>query len=339
MAVKGLSVTTLAAGVLLANTAYSQALSVEAAQTGGYSTDRVSAAATQVRVFGDAVAGVRFNLEAAWAARSGVDGETDAFGAAYPYGNRVQVIEAYGERIFRPRSALLAVRAGRFRTPFGIFSGSDHGYSGFLRAPLIRYDDYYGLSNNFLETGASLAVGKPSLYVETTVGTPSDVGEARRRAGLDRVVRAQGSYRTLIAGISYVSANPHQSPRFARGRAQFTGVDGRWMQSGVEIRGEWLAGQPFDGTRTSGGYLDLRIHRPALGPLTPVLRAERLAYDARPPRALYAQRYTTGGRVQVRNALTAQLNVVHQHGLPELRATALDIGLTYVFRFDAKRRR
>ena len=80
------------------------------------------AAATQVRIFGDAAFGVRFNLESAWATRSG--DETDAFGAAYPYDGRVQVIEAYGDRMFRPGGALVAIRAGRFRTPFGIYSGS-----------------------------------------------------------------------------------------------------------------------------------------------------------------------------------------------------------------------
>ena len=51
---------------------------------------------------------------------SETDESTDAFGAAYPYGNRVQVTEAYGERLFRPGPALVGFRAGRYRTPFGI---------------------------------------------------------------------------------------------------------------------------------------------------------------------------------------------------------------------------
>ena len=50
---------------------------------------------------------------------------TDVFGAAYPYGGRVTVMEAYAERYFKPRGALLGVRAGRFRTPFGIYGRSD----------------------------------------------------------------------------------------------------------------------------------------------------------------------------------------------------------------------
>jgi hypothetical protein len=327
----------LASVVLQASSAAAQTVSAEAAQTVGQTSDGLTAAATQVRLFGDALLGTRFTVEAAWAARAGEAEETDAFSSAYPYDNRVQVIEAYGERTFRPHTALLAVHGGRFRTPFGISAGSDHAYSGFLRAPLIRYDDYFALSNNFLETGVGVVAGVPSLYVETTLGTPGDVGEAKRRPGLDRIVRVQGSYRSLIVGLSHISTNPFQPIRFARGRAAFTGVDARWMRKGVEVRGEWITGQPFDGTRTTGGYADLLIHRPGLGPVTAVLRAERLSYETAPPRAIYAQRYTAGARVRLLNNLAAQVNVMRQHGLPESRPTSLDVALTYVFRFDARR--
>ena len=51
------------------------------------------------------------------------------------------MIEAYGERIFTPGRGLVATRVGRYRTPFGIYSGSDHGYIGFPEAtahPLRR---------------------------------------------------------------------------------------------------------------------------------------------------------------------------------------------------------
>jgi hypothetical protein len=325
----------LAAVVLHATPAAAQTVSAEAAQTVGQTSDGVAAAATQLRLFGDAPLGTRFTLEAAWAARLG-DEETDAFSGAYPYGNQVQMIEAYGERTFRPRTALLAVHAGRFRTPFGISAGSDHAYSGFLRAPLIRYDDYFALSNNFLETGVGVVAGVPTLYVETSLGTPGDVGEARRRPGLDRVVRVQGSYRSLIVGISHSSTNPFQPISFARGRAVFTGADARWMREGVEVRGEWIAGQPFDGTRTTGGYVDLLVHRPGLGPVSAMLRAERLGYETVPPFAIYAQRYTAGARVRLLNTLAAQVNVIRQHGVPEARPTSLDVALTYVFRFDRR---
>jgi hypothetical protein len=93
-------------------------------------------------------------------------------GAAYPYGGHVNLMEAYAERYFRPHGALLGVRAGRFRTPFGIFSRSDYSYNGFVRPPLIRYDGYWAVSNNWLENGAALTVGVPHLFVEGSLGRP-----------------------------------------------------------------------------------------------------------------------------------------------------------------------
>ena len=115
-----------------AGTVWGQSLTTEAAVSTGVSTEEeISAAAVQLRAFGDVKAGIRFFTEAAWAVRS--DEDSDVFGAAYPYSNRVRVIEAYGERLFRPGNAVVAVRAGRYRTPFGISNGSDHGYTGFLR--------------------------------------------------------------------------------------------------------------------------------------------------------------------------------------------------------------
>jgi acetyl-CoA acyltransferase len=37
---------------------------------------------------------------------------------------------------------------------------------------------------------------------------------------------------------------------FAFGKNVFTGVDVRWMHKGVQLRGEWITGRPFDGTTT-----------------------------------------------------------------------------------------
>ena len=115
--------------------AVGQSLQVETDATIGHSSDDVSAGATQVRIFGDAGAGVRVYLEGSWAGRSETRLPTDAFGAAYPYEDGPHVMEAYAERLFHPGRALLGVRGGRYRTPFGIHSRSDYAYSGMLRAP------------------------------------------------------------------------------------------------------------------------------------------------------------------------------------------------------------
>ena len=186
--------------------AHAQSITTEAALSAGYSTDDVSAAAAQVRAFGDLPGGIRYFGEAAWANTS--DHDSDSFSAAYPYANQVQIIEAYGERMFRHGDALFSVRAGRFRTPFGISSASDHAYTGFLRAPLIRYDGYFALSNNFLEHGVDVVAGVPRLTVEVSLGAPADVGADVRRSGLDAVVRVQGYYGPFIVGVSHIRTSP-----------------------------------------------------------------------------------------------------------------------------------
>jgi hypothetical protein len=245
----------------------------------------------------------------------------------------VQLVEAFVEHAFDAPHGLVSLRGGRFRTPFGIGGGSDHAYVGFLRPPLIRYDDYYALSNDFLEHGIDVVAGIPALSIEASSGRPADIGEARRRAGFDAVVRVQGVLRSLILGVSHIRTNPYQPASFASGRAVFTGIDARWMLDGVQLRGEWIAGQPFDGTSTSGGYLDLLVHRPAMGPVTAVARAEHVAYEAGGPYDVYTSRYTAGVRVRVLEKISVSAGVAHQpNHLSQRRATALDIGLTCTLR-------
>jgi len=312
--------------------ALGQSVQVEADVTGGYSTERVSAAATQVRLFGEAGSWLRVYSEASWAARSD-DTASDVFGAAYPYGNRLQAIEAYAEGLFRPRGALIGFRAGRFRTPFGIHGRSDYAYSGFLRAPLIRYDGYFALSNNHLEHGAELIVGIPHLYAATTVGAPADVGSAQRRSGVDSVSRVQGYYGPWIVGASRIVTTPYMPERFARGRSVFTGVDLRWTHAGVQVVGEWITGRPFDGTHTDGWHADVIVHRPWMGPVTAVWRSEALDYEAPLPRARRAERHTAGARVRLLRNLSTQINVLHQTGdLSDSFSTALDFAVTYSVR-------
>jgi hypothetical protein len=319
-----------------------QSLTTEVALSPGVSTEEnISAAAAQLRAFGDVKAGIRFFAEAAWGTRS--DDDSDVFGAAYPYGNRVDVIEAYGERLFRPRRAVVSVRAGRYRTPFGISAGSDHGYSGFLRAPLIRYSEYFALSNNFLEHGVDVVAGVPWLTVEASVGRPADVGATVRRPGVDTAIRIQSFAGPLIAGVSRLHTMPHMPhvstyhlpENSVRGKSVFTGIDIRWMHEGVQLRGEWITGRHFDDTTTRGWYADAIIHRAGMGPVTAVARVERLTSDADPDWIIHAPRQTIGARIRIFDALSAQLNFVHQTGeLAEYGTRAFDVGLTYSLRHD-----
>jgi hypothetical protein len=322
------------ASLLLARPACAQSLTAEAAVSAGASTeDHATAAATEIRLFGDAGAGIRYFAETSWARTSSA--VSDAFGAAYPYGNRVQVVESYGERMFRLHAALLSIRAGRFRTPFGISSGSDQGYSGFTRAPLVRYDGYFALSNDFLEHGANVMVGVPRLSLEASIGRPADIGDAVRRGGVDTIVRLQSYAGPLILGISHIRTSPYQPVSFAPGRADFTGVDARFMRDGVQLRGEFVAGRPFDGVTTTGWYADALIHRVGMGPVTAVARIEQLDYNT-PVSAfvLHTKRQTAGARVRVVDNLSMQVDVLHQSGqLPTSSSLgALDVCLTYTVR-------
>ncbi len=307
-----------------------QSVAAELAVTGGASTEDVRAGATQVSVFGDLPADVRVYAEAAWGSRSRTG--TDVFGAAYPYDKRVRPIEVYGEKILRGEKLLGGVRAGRYRTPFGISGRSDHAYVGFLRAPLIRYDGYWALSNNHLEGGLDVFAGTPHLQIETSLGLPQDVGVAVRRRGLNRVFRVQGYRGTLVGGISHVRSKPSDQRSFARGEAVFSGVDVRWMLHGLQVRAEWITGQPFEGPSTSGWYVDAVLHRRMLGPVTLVARTEELDYDAG-ARSAYRKRYTGGARVQISRALVGHVNVVHEPRPIRNRATAADVALTYVIRY------
>jgi hypothetical protein len=225
------------------------------------------------------------------------------------------------------------VKAGRYRTPFGIWAAGDHAYVGFLRPPLIRYGGYYALSSGYLEHGVAVTVGVPAASVDVSVGRPADVGTAQRRSGVDIVARAELARGPLVVGASVLDTTPDRPARFARGRARFGGVDVRWMRAGVMIRGEWLGGRPFDGTATRGGYADLIVHRPELGPVTLLGRAERLAYDAAAPFALYTHRYSAGARIRIWRGLAASGALVHQAGQrTQRRPTAADFALTYAVR-------
>ncbi len=328
----GARIAVCVACVLPAHLVRAQSITTEAAITSGVSSDAGAAVvATQLRAFGDVGPQIRYYAEAAWAVSS--DADSGAFGAAYPYGNRLQIIEAYAERLFRPLGKIVDLRAGRYRPPFGIYNASDQAYVGFLRAPLIRYHNNFALSNDFLEQGAALVVGVPRLTFETSVGRPGDVGASIRQPGLDTVVRAQGSAGPFIVGLSHIRTLPDQTGSFVHGRMEFTGLDLRWMRGGVQLRGEWMTGQPFDGTTTTGWYADAIVHRVAMGPVTAVARIEQLDYDTRPPFDLHRRRQTVGARVRIREGLSAQVNVLHQTGQSiEFEPVAVDVGVPYSVR-------
>jgi hypothetical protein len=331
LAVTGPRIAVCLACICQAHLARAQSITTEAAVISGISSDDTSVSGAQVRAFGEVGPHIRYYAEAGWATSS--DPDSGAFGAGYPYGNRVQIIESYAERAFGPFGKLVDVRAGRFHPPFGIYNTSDQAYMGFLRAPLIRYDGNFALSNNFIEQGAAVLVGVPWLTLEASLGKPGDVGAAIRQPGLDTVVRAQSSAGPFIVGVSHILTQPDLTGSFIQGRMEFTGLDVRWMRGGVQLRGEWIEGQPFDGTTTTGWYADAIVHRVHMGPVTAVARIEQLDYDTSPPFALHRRRQTVGARVRIRDGLSADVNILHQTGQSdEYGPAAIDLGVTYSVR-------
>jgi hypothetical protein len=240
-------------------------------------------------------------------------------------------MEVFAEKTITGPHFLVGTRLGRYRTPFGIYNRSDHGYTGFLRAPLIRYGGYWALSNNFLETGASVVAGTPRLQAEVSLGIPQDEDVQRRRRGFDRVARLQTSAGPLIVGGSYIRTQPPEIWSFAQGHTEFLGIDARWMHGGVQTRGEWIDGRSFTGTRTFGGYVDVLVHRQGMGPVTAVARAERLDYLAGRHSA-FEKRYTAGARVRLASMLVGHVNVVREYERGETPESSLDLGLTFTVR-------
>ena len=70
---------------------------------------------------GEDLRGLRFHVEGAWGWRS--DDVGDFSGTAYPYGGEVELMETYAEYP-RARGWVRSVKAGRYRTPFGISNAS-----------------------------------------------------------------------------------------------------------------------------------------------------------------------------------------------------------------------
>jgi hypothetical protein len=329
---------------------HAQTPSVELDLTGGYSGEEIRAAAAQARAFGevDPRSRIQYFAELAWGQRwadtppvagselIGADPiGSDAFGAAYPYRKNVRVVEAYAERMFRPGAAMLIVRAGQYRTPFGIYDRSSYGYSGFIRPPLIRYDGYFGLSNNYTERGAMVTAGVPQLFVEASLGKPNDLGSSQRREGTDTSVRVQAYRGDFIIGVSHARSEPYLPAFFAFGRQRFTGTDVRWTHpSGIQLRGEFLHGHSFDGVTTDGWYVDGFVHHVGMGPFTAVTRVESMVYTAAAPFARSEHRFTLGTRVRVPGDATVQMNYMRQRGdLTRIYDNSVDVAVTYSFRY------
>jgi hypothetical protein len=178
-----------------------------------------------------------------------------------------------------------------------------------------------------------LVAGVPNLTVETALAAPGDVGEIVRRGGLDAIVRVQGYWGPLIAGASYMDTPLSEPARVTEGRNHVTGIDLRWTHAGIQLRGEWIAGRPFGARKSTGWYADALIHRTAMGPVTAIVRVERIDFgEPENDTAEYLSRQTIGVRVNVGGGVTLQVNALHQTGDDEYLPRALDLAVTWSVR-------
>ncbi len=191
---------------------------------------------------------------------------SDAFGVAYPsQTSDVRPMEAYVKTVRSGRS--LIERPG-WPLPHAVprLSAAAHGYSGFTRAPLIRYGGNSALSNTALEADASVLVGVPSLTVEAGLGRPPDLCAflgPRRSTG---VIRARCSTYLSDCRVSHINTRAHAEGPWVRGRTTFTGVDGRSIQQSIRCAASGLPA--CRGTRGQrGGHIDVTVHRVRMGPV------------------------------------------------------------------------
>ena len=246
---------------------------------------------------------------------------------------RVDIIDAYGEFVRPEARGLRAVKAGRIAPR----SASSPQRSRLFRVPAAAAHPLRrvttGLSNGYLEHGLSLSWACPGL----------DRGERRRarrcrRGAPTRRNRCGAARRDQRSALDRRRQLPGHDARHAAavrpGRARFGGIDLRWMRAGVQLRGEWIFGQPFDASPPAAATLDLVVHRRASGrsPCSAVSngsttrrrRPERSSRSATPRRA----RAGVAG-------LAVSAGLTHQAGRPRSAAPRPSIsGSTCALRQD-----
>ena len=174
--------------------ASAQTMTGEVSITGGCSTDNVaarrrrrgsSARPRRISVLRRGRVGRSRSQRARRARRSAT---------AYPYEGPPQVMEAYGERRVNGDRLFGSVRAGRFRTPFGIYGGER---PCIYRLPARAADPLRGLlgalqhvprARRQCDGGHAVAAGRS----HRRPAGRRQRGRATRRAGTDAIVRVQG---------------------------------------------------------------------------------------------------------------------------------------------------
>ena len=269
----------------------------------------------QIRAFGEGPAPIRFFVEVAWGARyfpaARPKSATDVFGTAYPYQNRAQVIEAYGERTFRPGGRLVGIRPDGSAHRSGISTRSDHACCRLharaddsLRRLLRAVEQLSGARRRSSSSARRRRISRPA--------SAAAVGRRRRCSGVPASIRCSAAKRTLSLGDRRREPLPRDAlpagVTSRKGRAVFTGVDVRWMCSGIQLRGE-VPQRPAVRRHDDDG----RLHRPAGAPRGDGPgdggRAALSGSTTTPFRSscCLPRRAMAGARIRIPGGLTAQI--------------------------------
>ena len=223
-----------------------------------------------------------------------------------------QVIDAYVEYVCAPHGRGLRARARPGDTARRSASGprAITPTSGSCGRRSSATADTTRCRTAISNTASRSSSVSPRRRSRRASARPADVGEAIRRAGLDTVLRAAGRPRPVILGASYIDTMPvHAGALRARAAPASAASTCAWMRAGVQVRGEWLGGRPFDGTRPPAAMSTSSCIARRWGRSPLLARAERLAYDGAAPHALYTHRYTAGARVRLWRGLAASAGV------------------------------
>ncbi|HWA83911.1 MAG TPA: hypothetical protein VG820_10775 [Fimbriimonadaceae bacterium] len=199
-------------------------------------------------------------------------------------------------------SGLTEVRAGRFRSGFGISEWSDYYYNAIIALPIVRFNrlqPYLGLTR--FDTGLDVrSIVGPVEYQVGMVDTDSGAWQWAPKNPDFGVARLQTHFGALIVGASALG-------RVAGSKdeddTEAYGVDFRWTADHLQMRGELVRLHSGDGW-SGGYYVDAFLRPPGLYRTQVGVRAQAVDSLA----GAVSQTYTVGVRQIVTPNLSATLN-------------------------------
>ncbi|MDO8586503.1 MAG: porin [Armatimonadota bacterium] len=166
----------------------------------------------------------------------------------------------------------LAVRAGKFRTPFGIHQPAEIDYFGFINRPIAKDAPAAGMSLSRASNGVRFSTGKPEMEIQLSILDGTE--EMNSAVGRNVLFRAQRYAGHLITGFNAYQGHNADAQRF-----NVWGVDWRYSKPHLIVRGEALKGS-LGPDRLQGGYVDVFYHFATIPALTLFARMEALSENS-----------------------------------------------------------